>query len=213
MKAIICALALMLCAAHSHAQTWDEWFKQKKTQKKYLLQQIAALQVYLGYVKDGYGIARKGLNTISRIKDGDMKLHELFFSERRAVNPLVKQYSRLEDIIVLQERIASLSGELRGKAQANPWLSISERKYVTEVLASLLSDGAATLDDALNVATPGKLEMTDDERIARIDLLHQSTQDQYAFVQHFSGQLGILTTERAREVREAKHMRLLYGLE
>ena len=43
------------------AQTFAEWFQQGATQKKYLLQQIAALQVYIGYVQKGYSIAKKGL--------------------------------------------------------------------------------------------------------------------------------------------------------
>lgn len=45
----------------AEAQTFDEWFRQKKTQKKYLVQQIAALKVYLGYLKEGYEIAQKGM--------------------------------------------------------------------------------------------------------------------------------------------------------
>ncbi len=36
---------LFVCTAYlGHAQTWDEWFRQKKTKIKYLGQQIAALQ-------------------------------------------------------------------------------------------------------------------------------------------------------------------------
>ncbi|MBK8088802.1 MAG: hypothetical protein IPK31_13170 [Chitinophagaceae bacterium] len=35
----------------ANAQTLNEWVNQKSTQKKYLLQQIAALQVYIGYAK------------------------------------------------------------------------------------------------------------------------------------------------------------------
>ncbi len=61
------------------AQTFDEWFKQQETQKKYLIQQIAALQVYTGYVQKGYSVAKKGLATIGSIKEGDFNLHSNFF--------------------------------------------------------------------------------------------------------------------------------------
>ena len=43
----------------TRAQTFAEWFRQSATQKKYLLQQIAALQVYIGYVQKGYSIAKE----------------------------------------------------------------------------------------------------------------------------------------------------------
>ncbi len=58
------------------AQTPDEWFRQKATQKKYLIQQNAAFQVYLDYVQKGYAIAQKGLTTIGHIKQGDLDLHQ-----------------------------------------------------------------------------------------------------------------------------------------
>ena len=58
---------MVLCAENLTAQTWAEWFRQKATQKKYLLQQIAALHVYSGYLSKGYSIAKDGLNTIKSI--------------------------------------------------------------------------------------------------------------------------------------------------
>ena len=54
---------MVLCAENLFAQTLAEWVSQKVTQKKYLLQQIAALQVYSGYLSKGYSIAKDGLNT------------------------------------------------------------------------------------------------------------------------------------------------------
>jgi len=49
MKKIFLFLLLVVSAGSNlQAQTFAEWFQQKKTQKKYLLQQIAALQVYIG---------------------------------------------------------------------------------------------------------------------------------------------------------------------
>ena len=76
MKRIMLWLAVIQISSIAHTQTWDEWFRQKETQKKYLLEQIAALNVYLGYVKEGYSIARDGLRIINDIKQGDFKLHD-----------------------------------------------------------------------------------------------------------------------------------------
>ncbi len=64
MKTILLVIATVLLFQSANAQTWDEWFKQKKTQKKYLVQQIAALRVYLDYLKKGYTVVHNGLNTI-----------------------------------------------------------------------------------------------------------------------------------------------------
>jgi len=80
MKKIIAIAMLLSITKSMSAQTFAEWFRQKSTQKKYLIQQIAALQVYIGYVSKGYSIAKKGLNTIQDIKHGDFDLHKNYFN-------------------------------------------------------------------------------------------------------------------------------------
>ncbi len=47
MKKLSCILLLLLFAVSGFAQNWNEFFRQKRTQIKYLWQQIAALQVYI----------------------------------------------------------------------------------------------------------------------------------------------------------------------
>ena len=64
MKKLLSVSILIMCFNLCHAQTWAEWFQQKQTQKKYLIEQIAALQVYLGYAKKGYDIASKGIHLL-----------------------------------------------------------------------------------------------------------------------------------------------------
>jgi len=93
MKTILVILLLAL-SMFSYSQTVEEWTKQKKTQIKYLLQQIAANKVYLDYIEKGYGIARNGLNTIQSIKKGDFNLHSDFVSSLIKVNPKIKNYAK-----------------------------------------------------------------------------------------------------------------------
>ena len=70
-----------------HAQTWAEWFRQNSTQKKYLLQQIAALSVYSGYLGKGYLVARNGLSVIQQLRQGEVNLHDTHFKSLVALNP------------------------------------------------------------------------------------------------------------------------------
>ena len=51
------------------AQTLAEWTQQNKTQIKYLVEQIAALQAYALVAEKGYSIAKTGLNAIGNIKN------------------------------------------------------------------------------------------------------------------------------------------------
>ena len=94
----ILMILLVLTVPCVHAQTFQEWTQQKKTQIKYLVQQIAAFQVYIGYVEKGYSIAKKGLNAISNIKHGDFSMHNDYFNSLKIVNPKIKKYWKVADI-------------------------------------------------------------------------------------------------------------------
>ena len=51
----------LLLVVPSFAQTWDEWFEQKKTQIQYLEKQIVELGIFIGDLQKGYQIVQKGL--------------------------------------------------------------------------------------------------------------------------------------------------------
>ena len=104
-KIFICSCMLVVLTIPLHAQTFSEWFSQKKTQKKYLLEQIAALQMYIGYAKKGYEIAGSGLSTIRNITNGEFKLHDLFITGLKKVSPVVRNDIRVAEIILLEIEI------------------------------------------------------------------------------------------------------------
>ena len=74
-----CMVAITL---QSYSQT-SGMETSKKTQKKYLLQQIAALKVYISYAKKGYNIVSSGINTIRDIKKGELNLHNNFYNRSK----------------------------------------------------------------------------------------------------------------------------------
>lgn len=178
------------------AQTWNEFFKQKKTQRKYLLQQIAALEVYIGYVRKGYEIADQGISTVRSIRDGEFGLHSAFFSSLKAVNPAIRNNSKVAEIIAMQLSISSSLKEIR----TVDYLSAENLVYVSEVAAVVLKECTADLDELLLVITAGKTEMKDDERLARLDKIYTSMKDKFAFVQSFSGEVQILAGQRKSEL-------------
>ncbi len=99
-------ILFVLSVSFCQGQTYDEWFRQKKTKEKYLLQQVAALQTYIGYAEKGYSIATCGLNAIKEFKHGDFNLHNTFFNSLSTVNPAIKKYSKVVAIIAMQISIA-----------------------------------------------------------------------------------------------------------
>lgn len=206
-------MALLLSATQSiYAQTWDEWFKQKATQKKYLLQQIASLQLYVDYLSQGYSIAKKGLHAIQDIKNGDFNLHSDYFSSLESVSPKIKSYTWTIEIISLQINISKkIISTIKDCKESNQ-LTKTEFGYIKDVFKEVLNDCAEIIDLLNHLLIDNQLSMKDDERIAAIDRICAEMQDNYAFTVSFGNSTKVLCAQRDHEKQELLIEQKLNGL-
>jgi len=200
--ALTFVVLLVLTGRGASAQTWDEIFKQKKTQKKYLLQQIAALQVYIGYASKGYDIVGNGIHAVKDINNGEFNLHRNFFAALGAVNPFVKGSAVVTDVLNGGLEVISI---LKGWDSSG--LNAGDRAFVSLVKANLLAECAVELEDFLLIITSGKLDMKDNERLARLELLRTSMENKRGFALAFSGDLDQLTRQREGEQQTINQIR------
>ena len=212
MKKSLILFMLGMLATTTQAQTFAEWFRQKKTQKQYLIGQIAALQVYIGYAQKGYSIAKEGLNTIGDFKRGEFNLHTGYFNSLKSVNPKIKQYVKVADIMAMQVTIIQSYGRTRRHVRESGAFNGEELDYVMRVLGRLLDDCSNTLDELISVTTDGNPEMKDDERLKRINILYKDMTDKYTFSQSFHSETMVLAASRIKENNDVRTSRALYGI-
>ncbi len=209
---LIISLAIACISCESYGQTFAEWFQQKKTQKKYLVQQIAALHVYLDYLKKGYSIVHNGLNTIGNIKNGSFNLDRDFFSSLKNVNPAIRKMAKVTDIISFQVFITREMGRVYQFCATNKHFTPEEIRYIAKVHTNtaLLTD--ASVSELMTILKSGKAQMTDDERIRRIDTIYDDMNDRCAFVRAFNGDVQVIALHRATEEAETDLLRKNYGI-
>lgn len=181
-------------------------------QQKMLLQQIAALQVYIGYVQKGYSEVKKGLNTIGDFKRGEFNLHTDYLNSLKAVNPKIKKYAKVAEITALQIKIIKSYKNLYQQIRQDDLFHGDEIDYIKRVFERLIKNCDDNLDELLTIITDGQLEMKDDERVKRIDRIYQNMLDNYTFSESFSNQTKILAVSKAAELKEAKNSRVLSGI-
>ncbi|MEO8172841.1 MAG: hypothetical protein ABI581_07150 [Sediminibacterium sp.] len=213
MKHLLIILMLLIFCFPGHAQTWGEIFNQKKTQKKYLIEQISALQVYAGYLQKGYTIARDGIQTVQSIRKGDFNLHSNFFASLGLMNPRIRQYAKVADILLMQVNIAKQAAATIRQCRESNQLTHTEINYLQSVFNRLLEDCAQSLDELADVIGNNRLQMKDDERIKRIDAIYTEMQDKQVFVQSFSHSANGLTIQRNTEAVEIIISRKLNGVQ
>lgn len=195
-----------------HAQTWNEWFAQKKTQIKYLFEQIAALQTYTGYLKEGYDIVNKGLNTINDIKNGDFDLHNEHFNSLKEVNPSLKDLSQVEEISAYQDMIIKQFQQCIKSYKESNMFTDDELNYINGVYNNLINECIKNIDALSLLITDGELEMKDDERLESTNQIYLDMQDKYSFTMSFTKQTSLLAERRAKEQGDINEIQSLYNI-
>lgn len=164
-----------------------------------MLEQIAKLELYLQEAKKGYSIVQQGLTTIGDIKKGDLDLHSLFFSTLKDVNPAIKSWGKVADIMAMQAQILLGCASTLKQFGSSPSFSVADLKYLSAVYSNLKNLTLTDIDVLTGLVTDGNWQMSDDERISRIDQLYTRVAEKYTFLRSFSNRVTLEGQERARE--------------
>ncbi|CAI2768632.1 hypothetical protein [Flavobacterium collinsii] len=181
-------------------------------QRKELLLQIAALQVYIDYAKKGYSAVSKGLHFIGDAKKGELNLHGDYFTSLLKINPRVRNYYKAAEIVSMQFKIMNLYKKTSADLKAGDLFHGSELDYIERSFEGLLENCSSTLDQLLAVTTDSKLELKDDQRIQRIDELHKTMLEDYNFCISFSRDAKLLALSKSADQKDTKNIDALYGL-
>ncbi|MHC0444728.1 hypothetical protein ACWA1F_04930 [Flavobacterium sp. 3-218] len=181
-------------------------------QRKELLLQIAALQVYIDYAKKGYSAVSKGLNFIGDAKKGEVNLHSDYFTSLLKINPKVRNYYKTAEIISMQLKIIKMYKRTSADLKTADLFHGSELDYIERSFERLLQNCGDTLEQLLAVTTDAKLELKDDQRIERIDALHETMLEDYNFCISFSSDARLLSVSKAAEKKDSKNTSVVYGL-
>ena len=203
---LVCLLCITGISAH--AQTFAEWFSQKKTQIKYLTQQIAALAQYSAYIRQGYAISQNGLGNIGGYIKGEYDLHNSYYNSLKTVNPEIKGNAKADSILSYAGQIPPRFDHLNGLAT----LDTDTRTYVALVKSTVLDDCNKDLSELQMVISSGQAQMTDDERLKRLDNIYMRMKDKYAFTLSFCSQVRTLLLQRQQELNDINTLKQQYGI-
>jgi hypothetical protein len=209
---LLISVTFIFNCTSARAQEWDEWFSQTSTQRKYLFQQIAALRVYIDYLKKGYNIVQKGWTTVENITNGNLNLHRDFFGSLKSVNPVIGNSAKVVDIIAFQYYIIRNMKGVYNFCATNKNFTPEEIRYIAKVHTNMLFLCDASISELLMIIRADKTEMTDDERMLRIDKIYDDMQDKHAFVKAFDSDTKQLSSQRSKEEREAEIFRKIQGV-
>jgi hypothetical protein len=204
-------IVLLGFRSEAKCQTFNEWFKQKKTQKKYLIEQIAALQLYLKNLKQGYVVVKKGLNLVGEITGNSYSMDNIYLQSLLQVKMPIKNSDLNNSIITLESGIRKRLNILEERIHDNSTiLSVDESAYlkkVTRKAESILSDQMAKAQKAL---TADEVQMTDAGRIEILKNVKNDLEELASFLGQADGELTRLIIQRRAENFEVQELNDLH---
>jgi hypothetical protein len=211
-KTMLLALWLALLQTACHGQRFKEWFRQNRTQKQYLLEQIAQLKIYLELTQKGYQIAKQGLATIHQLKNREFNLHKNRLDSLLTVNSSITSLARLQHISDLHGSINQICEKLPAELAQCSGLAEVQKRQVDTALEKLYQDCQVLVGGFLSVIRSGQLSMTDDERIQRIQELYQQFESNYLFAESLRRQVGLLCRQAAVQDGELDNRQIIHGI-
>lgn len=205
---LICYLAFLSLPTHS--QTFEEWWKQKDTQKKYLAEQIAALGAYSAVLKEGYEIASQGLGLVHSIQKGEYGQHQGYFNSFSSVNPQIKNHPSADRVARLYSKTFQLTQQIPGKLFPSPYLKKSEEQVIRHVLLEIQEDSDQILSELETLLSDGSLQMKDTDRSKAITSLNQRMEEVYSFTMGYYQDCQILQSQRLKESQAIKQHQSLF---
>lgn len=173
-------------------------------------EKLKQLKNMLSDMKKGYQIVSKGYNSVKSIAEGNFSIHDVFLKGLVAVNPAIKNYWRVAEIIKQQKTLVSEYKTAFNRFSNSNIFNVRELKYFKNVYENLLKRSLGDLDELTTVITASKLSMSDEERLKIIDRLYEDSMDKLQFIRNFNQKNVVLMIQRKREMQNLKSIRNLY---
>lgn len=176
------------------------------------IEKLTQLKGILTNMKTGYQIYQKGYGTISSLAQGNFSLHDVYLNGLLQVNPAVKSYGRVAEILSQQASLLSEYKSAYARFKQSKSFSAGELDYMYKVYGQLVKQSLESLDELTNILTASKLRMTDDERIKAIDRIYAGSTDKLQFLRYFNCNGVMLSIQRTKESGDAARLKQLYGI-
>lgn len=176
------------------------------------VEKLSQLKNILADMKKGYTVITNGYNAVKNVSQGNFSLHEAFLDGLMLVNPEIKKYRPVGEIVSYQKDLLTEYKSAFNRFKASGNFNPQEIGYFGQVYKQLFDQSLNNLDELTTVITSSKLRMSDDERLQAIDRIFADTQDKLMFLRNFNKQASILNLQRQKEKTDIRATKQLYNL-
>lgn len=175
-------------------------------------QKYNQLKKMLSQLLTGYDVVKKGYDNVKGIASGSFDMHNSFITGLYAVNPAVRNYQRIPDILRYEGAILKEYKTCFSQFKQDGHFNSEEINYMGGVYSNLFNKSIENINELIMVTTANKTQMSDDERLQAIDRIYLDIQDKYVFLKTFDNSTKILSLQRSKAQGDISTTKALYGL-
>ena len=176
------------------------------------IEKLTQFKSILADMKAGYQIYAQGYGTISNLSKGNFDLHNIYLGSLMSINPSIKNYGRIAEIVSMQASLVSEYKSASSRFRQSGSFNVSELGYMENVYSSLFSESLDNIMELTQVITANQLRMSDAERINVIDRLYTTSSDKLQFLRSFNRQGILLSIQRTKDAADTRTLKELYGI-
>ncbi|WPU98402.1 TerB family tellurite resistance protein [Mucilaginibacter sp. cycad4] len=166
----------------------------------------------LNDMKTGYQIYSKGYGLVSNLSKGNFNLHDLYLGSLMAINPSIRNYGRVGEIISMQVRLVGEYKAAISGFRSSDVFNVTELAYMENVYSRLLAESLDDLTELTHLITANELRMSDAERIESIDRLYATGADKLQFLRSFNRQGALLAIQRSKDLADIRTMKQVFTI-
>lgn len=211
MKLIMIFLLAAFYQMRLKAQTYDELFRQKETQTKYLLKQVAGLQIYLSYARKGYEVIQKGSQVVQSLKEIDFKEHQTFFKSLDKLNAHLPIEEK-EKAMTIQSRIRVAHQQFLNQISSSKFINGDEKQALKNQLKILQAGINNEVKILTDLEKASYYQLSDKERWGKIETHYQNIQSYQKTSWSLRNDIKELIQYRKQAAKEVENSQQINGL-
>lgn len=206
MKKILVLLLVISFSTAIHAQL-------KEAQQLAIdIEKLAQFKSLLKQMYEAYELISNGYEKVKNVTSGNYSLHEAFIDGLLLVNPNLRNYSRVGDIITYQGYILSEYKNAFSRFRTSGRFTPKEIIYMGNIYSNLFNESLQNLDELTLVLTKSNLRMSDDERLQAIDRLFDDMSRKLQFLRSFNKKTAAVMQQRTRQMQNQQTLQQLYNV-
>ncbi|MEO8172593.1 MAG: hypothetical protein ABI581_05905 [Sediminibacterium sp.] len=205
MEKYLLAIMMLWCAG-LRAQV------QEIQQLKIDLEKLVQLKLMLSQAKQGYQTLQNGYNCVRDAAKGNFDLHKNYIDGLLKVSVQVKNAPALQRFMDNSALVPIEYRSWYNQLQSKGFLKTDELVLVRSRYRELENTLADELDQLQVILAPGKLRMSDGERIAAIEMLANKSDEQVGVLRKLVKEYTVIAATRAQYQKDKQAVLKLYGL-